>query len=159
MANLNQLLDLAASQFRSLEVPEPIVHWGHPLMMAIVIFVLGSFVGFSAWRGRVVTDTAEAFQCRADHRKLAPRMFLFLAVGYTDEVPSLLMQHQAVLESPHFWTESILLVLLAVSSVISFTGFGRNQPVLCTIHAYLGSPTLRLLFFHAVQRLKLGLAI
>lgn len=88
MANLNQLLDPAASQFRSWEVPEPIVHWGYPLMMAIVIFVMGSF-----------------------------------------------------------------------SSVICLTGFGRNQPVLCTIHAYLGSPALHLLFFHAVQGLKLGLAI
>jgi hypothetical protein len=69
------------------------------------------------------------------------------------------MQHEAVLESPHFWTGSIVLILLAANGIISFTGFGGNRALLRTVHAYLGSTALCLLFLHAVLGLKLGLAI
>ena len=159
MENLSQLLETIASQFRSLGIPEPIVHWGHPLMMAIVVFVMGSFVGLAGWRGRVIGDTTQAMKSRTDHRKLAPWMFLFIAAGYTGGVLSLVMQKQSVLESPHFWTGSIVLILLAANAIISLTGFGGNKAVLRTVHAYLGSTTLCLLFLHAVLGLKLGLAI
>ena len=159
MAQLSQLLELIASQLRNLGIPQPIVHWGHPAMMAIVIFVMGSFVGLVGWRGRVISDTAVARKSRTEHRKLAPWMFLFIAVGYTGGVLSLVMQNQPILESPHFWTGSIVLVLLAVNGVISAVGFGSNKPVMRTIHAYLGSMALCLLFLHAVLGLKLGLAI
>ena len=159
MANLSQLLEIIASQFRSLGIPEPIVHWGHPLMMAIVVFVMGSFVGLAGWRGRVIADAGQAMKSRTDHRKLAPWMFLFMAAGYTGGVLSLVMQKQSVLESPHFWTGSIVLILLAANGIISITGFGGNKAVLRTVHAYLGSTALCLLFLHAVLGLKLGLAI
>ncbi len=159
MANISQLLEPIANQFRSLGIPDPIVHWGHPLMMAIVIFVMGSFIGLAGWRGRVIADSAMAMKSRADHRKLAPWMFLFVALGYIGGVLSLVMQHEAVLESPHFWTGSIVLILLTANSIISFTGFGGNRALLRTVHAYLGSTALCLLFLHAVLGLKLGLAI
>jgi fucose 4-O-acetylase-like acetyltransferase len=159
MASLSHLLEPIASQFRSMGIPESVVHWGHPLMMATVVFVMGSFVGLAGWRGRMIADTAMAMKSRADHRKLAPWMFLFMALGYTGGVLSLVMQNQPILESSHFWTGSIVLVLLAANGVISLTGFGRNKPVLRTVHAYLGSTALCLLFLHAVLGLKLGLAI
>lgn len=159
MTDLIQLLEPIANQFRRLGIPEPVVHWGHPLMMAIVIFVMGSFVGLVGWRGRVVVDEAAAMKSRADHRKLAPWMFLFLAAGYTGGVLSLVMQHQPILESPHFWTGTTVLILLATNGIISLTGFGGNKAMLRTVHAYLGSTALCLLFLHAVLGLKLGLAI
>lgn len=159
MANLNQLLEGIASLFRRMGIPDPVVHWGHPLMMAIVVFVMGSFVGLAGWRGRVVADADAAIQSLADHRNLAPWMFVFIAAGYTGGVLSLVMQHQAILESPHFWTGSLVLMLLTVNGVLAFTGFGGNQRVLRTVHAYLGSTALCLLFIHAVLGLKLGLAI
>ncbi len=159
MTKLDELLELVASQLRSLGIPAPIVHWGHPLMMAIVVFVMGSFVGLAGWRGRLVTDADTALKSRLDHRKLAPWMFLFMATGYVGGVLSLVMQHQSVLESPHFWTGSIVLFLLAINSLISLTGFGGNKALLRTVHAYLGSTALCLLFLHTVLGLKLGLAI
>jgi hypothetical protein len=159
MANLSQLLEPIASQFRNLGIPEPIVHWGHPLMMAIVVFVMGSFVGLAGWRGRVVVDKDAAIQSRVAHRKLAPWMFLFMAAGYTGGVLSLVMQHQPILDSPHFWTGSSVLILLAANGAISLSGFGGDRLMLRTIHAYLGSTALCLLFLHAVLGLKLGLAI
>lgn len=159
MTNLTELLEPIASQFRRMGIPEPIVHWGHPAMMGIVTFVMGSFVGLVGWRGRMITDTAVAMKSRTDHRKLTPWMFLFLATGYTGGVLSLVMQNQPILESPHFWTGSIVLILLATNGLISLAGFGENKSVMRTIHAYLGSAALCLLFRITVLGLKLGLAI
>lgn len=159
MVNLVDLLEPIADKFRSMGIPDPVVHWGHPLMMAIVVFVMGSFVGLAGWRGRTISDEAIAATSRMEHRKLAPWMFLFMATGYTGGVLSLVMQHQPILESPHFWTGSIVLLLLALNGLISVTGFGGNKPNLRTVHAYLGSVALVVVFIHAVLGLKLGLAI
>ncbi len=72
---------------------------------------------------------------------------------------TLVMQNQPIIESPHFWTGSIVLVLLTINGVISGTGFIGNKAVLRTVHAYLGSVALALLLFHAILGLKLGLSI
>lgn len=158
MNNSRELLEPLAAWFRSLGIPEPIVHWGHPLMMAIVVFVMGSFIGLAGWRGRMVEDINIATKSLSAHRTLAPWMFLFMAAGYTGGVLSLVMQHQPILESPHFWTGSIVLLLLLINGAIANTCFGKNKS-LRTVHAYLGSTALCLLFLHAVLGLKLGLAI
>jgi hypothetical protein len=159
MDNLTQILEPIAAWFRNLGTPEPIVHWGHPVMMGIVVFVLGSFVGWVGWRGRLSQDAEAAAKNRADHRKLAPWMFSFIAAGYTGGVLSLVMQHEPILESPHFWTGSIVLILLGLNAAISLLGFAGNKPVLRTVHAYLGSVALCLLVVHAILGLKLGLSI
>jgi len=159
MFNLTEVLEAIALWFRSLGIPEPIVHWGHPAMMAIVIFVMGSFVGFAGWRGRVVTDKSITSKSLADHRTLAPWMFLFMALGYTGGVLSLVMQRQPIMESPHFWTGSSLLVLLLMNAAIALFGFGQDKGTLRTVHTYLGSTALGLMVLHAVFGLKLGLAI
>jgi fucose 4-O-acetylase-like acetyltransferase len=158
MSGLRDLLEPIAAWFRDLGTPEPIVHWGHPLMMAIVVLVMGSFVGLAGWRGRVVMDEAAAVKSRSDHRKLAPLMFAFIAAGYTGGVLSLVMQNQPIFESPHFWTGSAAVLLLGLNGAIAATGFAQKSS-LRTLHAYLGSAALCLLFVHAVFGLKLGLAI
>ena len=161
MDNLSELLQPIADWFSSLGTPEPIVHWGHPLMMAIVVFVMGSFVGVAGWRGRVLTETNTdgAIASRADHRKLAPLMYFFLAAGYTGGVLSLVMQHEPILSSPHFLTGSVVLGLLTINAIIAATGFIGNKAISRTIHAYVGSIALGLLFIHAILGLKLGLSI
>lgn len=158
---LTPILEPIAEQFSRLGTPEPIVHWGHPLMMGIVVFFMGSFVGLAGWRGRVLADRdpAAAIKSRAEHRKIAPWMFSFIALGYTGGVLSLVMQDQPILESPHFWTGSIVLILLGTNGLISLIGFGNNKGTLRNVHAYLGSIALCILFLHAVLGLKLGLAI
>lgn len=158
---LTEKLAPLALWFRSLGTPEAIVHWGHPLMMAIVIFVMGTFVGIAGWKSRILRDKdKEAALVQASaHRKLAPWMSLFLGAGYTGGILSLLMQEQPILESPHFWTGSIILACLAINGSISLFGFKTGKPILRTVHAYLGTVTLGLLFFHALLGLKLGLSI
>ena len=46
MTNLSELLEPIAAWFRSLGIPEPIVDWGHPVMMAIVVFVITQVAGY-----------------------------------------------------------------------------------------------------------------
>jgi Protein of unknown function (DUF4079) len=145
-----------------MNLPEPIVHWGHPLMMGIVVLVMGSVVGLTGWRGRALSEAssgAEAAKSWADHKKIAPLMYLFIVLGYTGGVLSLVMQQQPILESPHFWTGTAAILLLTVNALLAATGFGKNKPELRTTHAYLGSTALCLLFLHALFGLKLGLSI
>lgn len=157
--NLTEILKPIAQQFENLGLPEPIVHWGHPAMMAIVLFVMGSFVGYAGWRGRLATDTGVAVENFSNHRKLAPFMTLFIFLGATGGMLSVVMQGRNVIDSPHFWTGSILLVLLAVNASISLSKFGGNKAALRTAHAYIGSIALAVMLVHAILGFKLGLAI
>ncbi|MDY6938887.1 MAG: DUF4079 domain-containing protein [Cyanobacteriota bacterium] len=157
--NLTELLEPIASQFRNLGTPEPIVHWGHPLMMGIVVVAMGSTVGLTGWRGRTTTETSVSEESFSTHRKVAPLMFLFLALGYTGGILSLVMQREAILESPHFWTGSAVILLLSIQALLPIAGFWGKKSSLRTVHAYLGGTTLCLMFLHAVLGLKLGLSI
>lgn len=157
--NFSEVLEPIAAWFRSLGIPEPIVHWGHPLMMGIVVFVMGSFVGFTGWQGRLVEDKDVAIKNRNAHGQIAPWMFLFMALGFTGGVLSLVMQRQPVMESPHFWTGCSVLLLLGINGAIAFSKFGGNQSGLRNLHAYLGSTALFLMFLHSLLGLKLGLSL
>lgn len=161
MVNWSEVLEPIAAWFRSLGVPEVIVHWGHPLMMAIVIFILGSYVAWAGWRGKLLeeTDKDGAIKNRIAHRQLAPLLFLFLAGGYTGGVLSLVMQHKPLFESPHFWTGSLVLLLLLINGGISLSGFGGDKKVLRAVHAYLGSVAIAILFVHAVLGFNLGISL
>ncbi len=156
---LAESLQPIADQFKSFNIPAPVTHWGHPFFMAIVILAMGSFVAISGWRSRTATDTEVIVKNKADHRKVAPLMTVFLATGYTGGLLSLVMQSKPLLESPHFITGSVILTLLAINGVISLTGFGGNKQFLRNAHAYLGSAIVVLLVVHAFLGLKLGLSI
>ncbi|MGP1375897.1 MAG: DUF4079 domain-containing protein [Almyronema sp.] len=159
VSSLRASLEPIAGWFRQFGLPEPIVHWGHPLMMGIVIFVLGSFVAWAGWRGRVAEDKEVAVESKLSHRQLAPWLFTFITLGYTGGLLSLVMQGQPILASPHFWTGSIVVGLLAINGLISATKFGGNQAALRTTHAYIGTIAIAVMFVHAFLGLKLGLSI
>jgi magnesium-transporting ATPase (P-type) len=159
MTNLSELLEPIAAWFRSLGIPKPITHWGHPVMMGIVVLVMGSYVAYAGWRSRLEQDKEVAAKHRADHRKLAPLMFLFLALGYTGGILSLVMQRQPILESGHFWTGTIAIGLLTLTSTLSLSGFFGDKAGLRMLHAYLGTVIMGLLLVHGVLGVKLGLSI
>ena len=157
--NLRDVLEPIAAWFATFNLPDPIIHWGHPLMMGIVVFVMGSYTAYAGWQGRIATDKDKAIQSRSEHRKLAPFLFTFIAMGYTGGVLSLVMQDQPILESPHFWTGSAAVAILALNGLISLTKFGGNQPNLRLAHAYIGSVAMLVLVVHAALGLKLGLSL
>ena len=156
---LTDYLEPLAAWFRSFSMPEPIVHWGHPLMMGIVIFAMGSYVAMTGWQARLSTDNVDlTTKKRAEHSKVAPLMFAFIAMGYTGGVLSLVMQEQPLLESPHFLTGTLIIALLAVNGLLAATKFGQNAN-LRSAHAYIGSLAVILFVVHAIFGLKLGLSI
>lgn len=157
--NVSEMLEPIAAWFRGLNVPEPIIHWGHPAMMAIVVLVLGSYVAWMGWRGRLAEDKEVAAKSWADHRKLAPLMTLFITLGYTGGVLSLVMQRKPILESPHFWTGNVVLVLLFLNGAIASVNFVGNKAGLRMFHAYIGTAAMGLLILHGIFGLKLGLSI
>ncbi|HEY9882769.1 MAG TPA: DUF4079 domain-containing protein [Thermosynechococcaceae cyanobacterium] len=159
MTSLSELLEPIAAWFRGLGIPSPITQWGHPAMMGIVIFVMGSYVAYAGWRGRLAADKEVAAKNRADHRKLAPLMFLFLALGYTGGVLSLVMQHKPIFASPHFWTGTAAIGLLATNSSLSLAGFWGDKSGLRMLHAYLGTVAIGLLVVHTALGIKLGLSL
>jgi hypothetical protein len=125
-------------------------------MMGIVVLVLGSYVAWAGWQGRIAEDKEVAAKSRGDHRKLAPLMTLFITLGYTGGVLSLVMQKKPILESPHFWTANVVLVLLYLNGAISLGGFGGDKPGLRMFHAYIGTAAMGLLLLHGMFGLKLG---
>jgi fucose 4-O-acetylase-like acetyltransferase len=157
--SLSAALEPLAAWFRSFGIPEPITHWGHPAMMAIVAIFMGGFAAYSGWQSRVTTDETVKLKMKADHRKVAPLMALFLAMGYTGGVLSLVMQEKPILESPHFWTGSLVLVLLAVQALVSGFGFANDKGTLRSLHAYVGSALIGILVIHGILGLNLGLSI
>ena len=160
MTNLTELLEPIAAWFRNLNTPEPIVHWGHPAMMGIVVLFMGSYATYAGWQSRLTKDAEVALKSRLEHRKVAPLMFLFLALGYTGGILSLVMQRQPILESPHFLTGTLVLALLGLNSLLSLIGFGGEKKELFrSAHAYIGSGIMVLLIVHAIFGLKLGLSI
>jgi Protein of unknown function (DUF4079) len=156
---LSDLLEPIAGQFRSLGIPAPITHWGHPLMMGIVMFAMGGFAVYAGWQGRISNDEQVKLEAKSNHRKLMPWVFIFMATGYTGGLLSLVMQEKPILESPHFWTGSIVLILLAINGAISFGNFAGDKSNFRTIHAYLGSVAFATMILHAILGLNLGFSI
>lgn len=156
---LTQQLQPFADWFKTFQMPDIVIHWGHPLMMAIVVFVIGTVAGISGWRSRTNDDQEVKQASKSKHRQAAPLLLLFITLGYTGGILSLVMQGQPILESPHFWTGSLVILLLSLNGLISFTGFGGDKANLRTFHAYFGSIALAILFVHAILGLKLGLSI
>lgn len=148
-----------ADWFTQFNLPEPIIHWGHPAMMSIVVFVMGGFAAYAGWQGRLATDTGIAVERKQKHAKVAPLMYLFIVLGATGGILSLVMQGEPILESPHFWTGTGAILLLTANAIIAATKFGKGSDTLRTAHAYIGSVAIALLVVHAFFGTQLGLSI
>ncbi|MEL6157588.1 MAG: DUF4079 domain-containing protein [Cyanobacteria bacterium J06554_11] len=157
-AGLRGYIEPIASWFAQFNLPEPIVHWGHPVMMAIVVFVIGGFAAYAGWQGRLATDSGVAMEQKQQHAKVAPLMYLFIVLGATGGILSLVMQGQPILESPHFWTGMGAIALLTTNALIAVTKFGKGSEALRSAHAYIGSTALVLLVVHAFFGTQLGLS-
>ncbi|MEL7067832.1 MAG: DUF4079 domain-containing protein [Cyanobacteria bacterium J06555_13] len=155
---LRGCLEPIASWFAQFGLPEPIVHWGHPVMMGIVVFVMGGFAAYSGWQGRLATESGVAVEQKQQHAKVAPLMYLFIVLGATGGILSLVMQGEPILDSPHFWTGMGAIALLTTNAVIAATKFGKGSQTLRTAHAYIGSTALAVLLVHVVFGVQLGLS-
>ncbi|MBE9080248.1 DUF4079 domain-containing protein [Romeria aff. gracilis LEGE 07310] len=156
---LRTWIEPLANWFVQLGIPEPIVHWGHPVLMGIVVFVMGGFVTYAGWRGRAADDPQVAVKNKQSHAKIAPLMFVFIVLGATGGILSLVMQGEPILESPHFWTGMTVIGMLGLNAAIALFQFGKGDKNWRTFHAYWGSTAIALLLIHVALGINLGLSI
>ncbi|KAG2495104.1 hypothetical protein HYH03_006714 [Edaphochlamys debaryana] len=151
-------LEPSATYFKTLDLPEALIHWGHPGNMAVVLFAMGGYgAAYLGWQIRTSNDAAVLEKARDMHPKLAAGMFFFFALGATGGMMSLIMQDRPIFESPHVWTGLAGLALLGVQSVLPLA-FASGSGEARTAHAYLGSSIMALFLVHAALGLNLGLS-
>lgn len=141
---------------KSWNLPEALVHWGHPGNMAVVLFAMGGYGTYLGFRIRFTDDLEEKAKAKDLHPKLLGGMFFFFALGATGGVTSLLTSDKPIFESPHAVTGFIGLALLTIQSVLPALFEGNSG--LRNIHGILGSGIMTLFLVHAAFGLQLGLS-
>ncbi|KAK9755577.1 hypothetical protein RND81_01G035700 [Saponaria officinalis] len=141
---------------KSLNLPDWLVHWGHPGNMAVVLFAMGGYGTYLGFRIKFSDDVEEKAKAKDLHPKLLAGMFFFFALGATGGVTSLLTSDRPIFESPHAVTGLIGLALLTIQTVLP-TLFEGN-PGLRNVHGILGSGIMTLFLVHAALGLQLGLS-
>lgn len=141
---------------KSLNLPDWLVHWGHPGNMAVVLFAMGGYGTYLGFRIRYSDDIEEKAKAKDLHPKLLAGMFFFFALGATGGVISLLTSDKPIFESPHAVTGLIGLGLLTVQTILP--SLFKEKPELRNVHGILGSGIMALFLVHAAFGLQLGLS-
>ncbi|KAL3531979.1 hypothetical protein ACH5RR_005500 [Cinchona calisaya] len=141
---------------KSWNLPDWLVHWGHPGNMAVVLFAMGGYGSYLGFRIRVSDDVEEKAKAKDLHPKLVGGMFFFFALGATGGITSLLTSDKPIFESPHAVTGIIGLALLTLQSILP--ALFEGNPGLRNVHGILGSGIMTLFLVHAALGLQLGLS-
>ncbi|KAK4730901.1 hypothetical protein R3W88_023889 [Solanum pinnatisectum] len=141
---------------KSWNLPDWLVHWGHPGNMAVVLFAMGGYGTYLGFRIRFSDDVEEKAKAKDLHPKLLGGMFFFFALGATGGITSLLTSDKPILESPHAVTGFIGLTLLTIQTILP--SLFEGNPGLRNVHGILGSGIMTLFLVHAFLGLQLGLS-
>ncbi|KAJ8754236.1 hypothetical protein K2173_002136 [Erythroxylum novogranatense] len=141
---------------KSWNLPDWLVHWGHPGNMAVVLFAMGGYGTYLGFRIRYSDDVEEKAYAKELHPKLLGGMFFFFALGATGGITSLLTSDKPIFESPHAVTGFIGLTLLTIQTILP--ALFEGNPGLRNVHGILGSGIMTLFLIHAALGLQLGLS-
>ncbi|KAG0614688.1 hypothetical protein M758_6G196100 [Ceratodon purpureus] len=141
---------------RTWDLPQWLIHWGHPGNMAVVLFAMGGYGSYLGWQIRLSPDGTAKAAAKDLHPKLLAGMFFFFAAGATGGVTSLITSGKPIFESPHAVTGLLGLFLLGIQTALS-SAFEAN-PGLRNVHAIFGTSIMALFLVHAVFGLQLGLS-
>uniref|UniRef100_A0A2P2JT34 Uncharacterized protein n=1 Tax=Rhizophora mucronata TaxID=61149 RepID=A0A2P2JT34_RHIMU len=83
---------------KSWNLPDWLVHWGHPGNMAVVLFAMGGYGTYLGFRIRYSDDAEEKAKAKDLHPKLLGGMFFFFALGATGGITSLLTSDKPIFE-------------------------------------------------------------
>lgn len=139
---------------KSWNLPDWLVHWGHPGNMAVVLFAMGGYGTYLGFRIRYSDDLEEKAKAKDLHPKLLGGMFFFFALGATGGITALLTSDKPIFESPHAVTGVIGLALLTIQTLLP-TLFEEN-PGLRNVHGILGSGIMTLFLVHFALGLQLA---
>ncbi|XP_010530479.1 PREDICTED: uncharacterized protein LOC104807064 isoform X2 [Tarenaya hassleriana] len=103
---------------QSWNLPEWLVHWGHPGNMAVVLFAMGGYGTYLGFRIRYSDDIEEKAKAKDLHPKLLGGMFFFFSLGATGGITALLTSDKPIFESPHAVTGFVGLGLLTIQTIL-----------------------------------------
>lgn len=147
-------LQKIAEVFKGL--PEPVVEYGHPAMMAVMVLGMGVPGAYIGWQGRLNEDKRAGVEQKKLHENIMLAFFLLAFLGGTGGTLSTAMQGYDIWESAHAKSALVVLLLLGANSIIAYTGFtigtdgtpkGRLQGR--KFHAYFGVATMLAFLVHA----------
>jgi len=107
-----------AENLKGLNLPEWLIHWGHPGNMAVVLIAMGGYGAYLGWQIRLSDDADVIEKAKDLHPKLTGGMAVFFALGAVGGLISLTMQGKDVFSSPHFITGMTGLVFLALQAML-----------------------------------------
>ncbi|ERN12856.1 hypothetical protein AMTRI_Chr07g78700 [Amborella trichopoda] len=145
-----------AETVKTWDVPNGLLHWGHPGNMAVVCLAMGGYGSYLGFRIKYSDDLEEKAKAKDLHPKLLGGMFFFVVVGATGGITSLLTSDKPIFESPHAVTGLLGLTLLTVQTILA-TSFEGN-PGLRSVHGVLGTGIMGLFLVHAIFGLQLALS-
>lgn len=147
--------------FATLELPQPLIHWGHAAAMTTVLSTMGLYGTYLGWQirlgsGEDVLPLNLGKPNREMHQLLMGGALFFFLLGGQGGFVLLALQGQPLLQSAHSSTAviglSLLIAQATLGKLMGGSSLGRS------VHAYLGSGTMLALFFHAFYGLQLGLS-
>lgn len=148
---------LFISVIRSLNLPEPLIHWGHPVAMILAISFLGGYGLYQGYLIRSSKDISAKRKAAAFHPTLMSILIGVMFIGAQGGLSSLLVQEHPILESSHAGSALLMFGMLTVqallSSLISVSPIARNA------HAYFGVATIAVVLYHITTGFSLGLEL
>jgi Protein of unknown function (DUF4079) len=150
-------LQPAADTFNSYNLPAPLVQFGHPGNMAVVLLAMGGYGTYLGWQVRLSDNPAIIAKAKDLHPKLALGMTVFFSLGAIGGLTSLVMQGKPLFQSPHAFTGIIGLLLLYLQGMLSL--FFEDDPAARSIHAYFGTGIMVLFAVHMTLGINLALSL
>jgi hypothetical protein len=148
---------LAVSLIRDLQLPEALVHWGHPLAMTIAVLAMGSYGIYQGLVIRSKESSAAVRAARSSHPTIMAALGVIMFIGAQGGLTSLLVQRQPILESPHSATALLVLSMFLLQALSGLAI--PTAPVFRDLHAYFGFATAAALLAHIYTGFSLGVSI
>lgn len=145
-----------AAAFQTLNMPEPLVSYGHPAMMGLMVLGMGLPGAVIGWQGRQNENKRKGVEQKKLHENIMLAFFLLAILGGTGGTLSTAMQGFDIWETAHAKSALVVLLLLGANSLLAYSGFtigndgtpkGRLQGR--KIHSYFGIVVMAAFAVHA----------